>query len=273
MRLNKPIGSLLLLWPTLWALWIAARGFPPTSILLLFIAGVVVMRSAGCVINDIADRKLDAGVMRTQNRPLVVGSVSTKQASVLFLGLCLIGLILVLQLNRLTIALSVIGLLLASIYPFTKRVTHLPQVVLGIAFAWSVPMAFVAINQTIPLTGWLLFLIAAAWPVAYDTIYALMDKDDDLKVGIKSTAILFGGRAITFIMAIQLSVISGLVLVGFLLELTRWYYLSLLIALLVLGYQWWLVQQQTTQHYFRAFKNNQWLGLIIFIGIILGVTN
>lgn len=268
MRFNKPIGILLLLWPTLWALWIAASGIPPLPILLIFILGVCVMRSAGCVINDIADRKFDGAVSRTRDRPLVVGTVSTKEALILFVGLCTLGFLLVLNLNEFTIKLSVIGVLLATLYPFTKRMIHLPQVVLGAAFAFAVPMAFAAISGTISTVGWWLYGIALVWPVAYDSIYALMDKEDDLKIGIKSTAIFFGKLDIAIISLLYLSVITGLFVVGHLLHFNGFYDLCVLIALLLMGYQIYLIKGRTYSNYHYAFHSNHWVGLIIFLGII-----
>lgn len=268
MRLNKPIGILLLLWPTLWALWIAAGGIPPLSILLIFVLGVCVMRSAGCVINDIADRKFDGSVTRTCDRPLIVGTVTTKEASILFIGLCTLGFLLVLNLNEFTIKLSVIGVLLATLYPFTKRMTHLPQVVLGAAFAFAVPMAFAAISGAISTVGWWLYGIALVWPVGYDSIYALMDKEDDLKIGIKSTAIFFGKFDIAIISLLQLSVIVGLFVVGHLLHFNAFYDLCVLIALLLMGYQIYLIKGRTPSNYYNAFYSNHWVGMIVFLGII-----
>ena len=269
MRLDKPIGSFLLLWPTLWALWIAAEGVPNFRILLVFILGVITMRSAGCVINDIADRDFDGAVQRTANRPLVIGTVTTRSAMVLFAGLCLIALLLVIQLNLATIKLSAIGLLLATIYPFTKRVTYLPQLVLGAAFAWSVPMVFVALNNSLTEITGLLFVIAALWPVAYDSIYALMDRDDDLKAGIKSTAILFGNWDAVIIFLLQLLVLLGLLLIGLWLQFNLFYYGSVCIAFFMICYQVLLILKRTSEGYYRAFYNNHWLGLVIFIGIFL----
>lgn len=267
MRLNKPIGSLLLLWPTLWALWVASNGKPNLNILLIFILGVFIMRSAGCVINDIADRKIDGRVKRTQSRPLALGKISTKNALILFSVLCFLGFLLVLQLNFYTILLSCVALLLAIVYPFTKRITHLPQLMLGAAFAWSVPMVFAAVNHEISFTGWLLYAVATIWPFAYDSIYALMDKEDDLKVGVKSTAILFGKWDIPFIFFLQLSVVLGLLLLGTLLHFNRLYYLGLMIVTVMIGYQIFLISRRTTNDYYRAFYNNHWLGLVVFLSI------
>ncbi|MBA2654000.1 MAG: 4-hydroxybenzoate octaprenyltransferase [Gammaproteobacteria bacterium] len=268
MRLDKPIGIFLLLWPTLWALWIAAEGPPPLRILIVFILGVIVMRSAGCVVNDIADRHVDGAVERTKSRPLVVGTLTLKQALVLFLVLSLVGLVLALQLNSYALSLAPIGLLLAIIYPFTKRVTHLPQLVLGAAFAWSIPMAFAAVSNDMPAVAWLLFGLAVLWPFCYDSIYALMDKEDDLKVGIKSTAILFGKWNIAIISALQVTLILGWLMLGLSLNFNWFYYFGVLGAAIMMGYQGVLMTAHTPQNYYRAFYNNHWVGCIIFAGII-----
>lgn len=268
MRLDKPIGSLLLLWPTLWAIWIATCGRPSLSILFIFIGGVVVMRSAGCVINDIADRNFDGKVRRTQHRPLVIGSITTTGALILFIVLCLVGLILVLQLNPFTLLLSVVGLLLAISYPFTKRMIHCPQLILGAAYAWSIPMVFTATTNTIPLEGWSLYAIATLWPVAYDSIYALMDREDDINIGIKSTAILFGRWDLLIIFMLQLFVLVGLYFLGLLLHLKFIFFISIAIAFVLVCYQLYLINLRTPSHYYRAFYNNHWLGFVIFLGIV-----
>lgn len=266
MRLDKPIGMFLLLWPTLWALWIAGEGWPKVQILVVFLLGVVVMRSAGCVINDIADRSFDGRVERTKQRPLVTGTVRLKEAIILFLLLNLLGFLLVLQLNGLTIMLSFVALILASFYPFTKRVTYFPQVVLGAAFGWSVPMVFAAQTGSVPVIAWLIYAIAIIWPIAYDSIYALSDKADDLKIGLKSTVIFFGKFDVMIIFLLQALVIVSLFLLGYFLHLANIYYLSVMLASLLMGYQFYLV---AGKHYHRAFLNNNWVGLIIFIGILL----
>lgn len=266
MRLHKPIGIFLLLWPTLWALWVAAGGLPSIKILVVFLLGVVLMRSAGCVINDLADRNFDGRVERTKQRPLVTGAVRLKEAIILFLVLCLLAFLLVLQLNGLTVMLSLVALILASLYPFTKRITHFPQVVLGAAFGWSVPMVFAAQTGSIPAIAWLIYSIAIIWPVAYDSIYALSDRADDLKVGLKSTVILFGKFDVALIMLLQTLVIMSLILLGYFLDLPTIYYLSVVAASLLMVYQFYLVAQERYQ---RAFLNNNWVGFIIFIGIML----
>ena len=214
MRLDKPVGIYLLLWPTLWALLIASQGLPAWDITLIFVAGVVVMRSAGCVINDYADRKVDGSVKRTAQRPLATGEVTAKQALQLFGALVAIAFILVLFLNWQTIALSVAALVLASSYPFMKRYTHLPQVVLGAAFGWAIPMAFMAVLETIPDYGWWLFVANLTWTVAYDTMYAMVDRDDDLQIGVKSTAILFGKNDVRIVMGLQVVTLAILIGVG-----------------------------------------------------------
>jgi len=270
MRLNRPIGILLLLWPTLWALWIAGEGMPSFHVLMTFIFGVVLMRSAGCVINDFADRKIDAHVERTQNRPLAAGRVTTKEALILFVVLCLFAFFMALFfLNTLTIALSVVAVLLASLYPFMKRYTYLPQFVLGAAFAWAIPMAFAAELGTVPAIAWLLFLITVLWTVAYDTMYAMVDRPDDLKIGVKSTAILFGRADRLIIGVLQAVVLSLLVVVGLLLDLHMIYFVSLVIALSLVVYQQILIYERMPQGCFKAFLNNNWFGLIVFIGMML----
>lgn len=267
MRLDKPVGSFLLLWPTLWALWIASRGRPSLFILSIFILGVVIMRSAGCVINDFADRHVDGHVSRTKMRPLAKGDVQPYQALLLFSLLCLIGFILVLQLNTLTIKLSFIAVVITSIYPFTKRFTHFPQVVLGFAFAWGVPMAFAAQCNAVPKVGWLLYSVAALWPIAYDSMYALADKDDDVKIGIKSTVLFFGSWDLFFIFAIQLCVLLGLAITGILLSFKLVFYVGLGVSLVMMMYQYGLIKTRNPTQCLLAFKNNQWIGFCVFLGI------
>lgn len=266
MRWHKPTGCLLLLWPTLWALWIAAHGLPPWPVLLSFILGVVLMRSAGCVINDIADRKIDGAVSRTKERPLVTQTLTTQQALLLFLGLCFLALIVVLQLNTFTIELSVAALLLAAIYPFSKRAIHFPQFILGLAFAWSVPMAFGAVQNNLPSITWFIYAIAVLWPIAYDSIYALMDREDDLKIGVKSFVILLGRHDVCVIFLLQAMVLASLCWLGCLLEMRKCYFFALALASIMVAYQYHLVRQKD---YLKAFCNNQWVGLAIFIGIFI----
>ncbi len=269
MRLNRPIGIYLLLWPTLWALMIAGEGKPDTKVLLIFIAGVVLMRSAGCVINDYFDRDFDRHVSRTRNRPLTSGRVSAREALLLFGALCLLALILVLQLNRLTIMLSAVGALLAVIYPYMKRVTNLPQVVLGAAFGWSVPMAFAAQTGTVPQIAWLMFTATVLWTTAYDTMYAMVDRQDDIALGLKSTAILFGNADRAVIGGLQLCVLVCLLMIGYQAELGLYYYAGVAMAAGLGVYQQRLIRFQERDGCFRAFLNNHWLGLAVFFGIWL----
>jgi 4-hydroxybenzoate polyprenyltransferase len=269
MRIDKPIGTLLLLWPTLWALWIAAEGFPDVVILMVFCLGVFVMRSAGCVINDFADRKVDNHVARTQHRPLTSGKVSSREALSLFVLLTLIALALVLLLNQLTILLSIAALALAIVYPFMKRFTHYPQVVLGMAFSWAIPMAFAAQTNQISPIAWWLYLLTISWIVAYDTMYAMVDRDDDLQIGIKSTAIIFGRADKLVVLILQLVTLIGLSVLGDQLEMGVVYYLGILAALGFTLYQQWLIKDRNKSKCFQAFLNNNWFGLSIFIGIFV----
>jgi 4-hydroxybenzoate polyprenyltransferase len=267
MRLNRPIGILLLLWPTLWALWLAAGGWPRWDLLIIFILGVIVMRSAGCVINDIADRNIDGHVKRTQQRPIATGTVATREAWGLIAGLCLLALILVLFTNSLTVQLSVGGLLLAGCYPFMKRHTHLPQVVLGAAFAWSIPMAFAAQRGSLNLELWLVYVAVVLWTVVYDTFYAMVDRDDDRRIGVKSTAILFGEQDRFITGFLQALTIYALILVGQRFELGMAYDISLVIAAALFGYQQYLIRFREREACFKAFLNNHWVGMAVFIGI------
>ncbi|MEN3753248.1 4-hydroxybenzoate octaprenyltransferase [Mangrovibacter yixingensis] len=269
MRTDKPIGALLLLWPTLWALWLAAPGVPPLTILLVFIAGVWLMRAAGCVVNDFADRKFDGHVKRTARRPLPSGDVTVREAITLFGVLVLLAFVLVLTLNTMTILLSVAGLALAWVYPFMKRYTHLPQVVLGAAFGWSIPMAFSAVSEQLPLSCWLLFLANILWAVAYDTQYAMVDRDDDLKIGVKSTAILFGRYDKLIIGILQVAVLALLVLVGLLNHLSGAFYWSLLLAAGLFSYQQKLIAGRDRDACFKAFMNNNYVGLVLFLGLFV----
>ncbi|YCH32610.1 4-hydroxybenzoate octaprenyltransferase [Erwinia sp. D4-22] len=271
MRIDKPIGSLLLLWPTLWALWLAGEAVPPLQVLMVFVLGVFFMRAAGCVVNDFADRKIDGHVKRTQMRPLASGEVSEKEAKVLFVALALISFALVLTMNAITIWLSFAGLALAWIYPFMKRYTHLPQVVLGAAFGWAIPMGWAAVSGHVPLNGWLLFLANICWTVAYDTQYAMVDRDDDLKIGVKSTAILFGRFDKLIIGLLQLSTLLLLVIVGQRMNLDGAFYWSLLLAAALFVHQQKLIAERQRERCFQAFLNNNYVGLMIFIGIVLNM--
>lgn len=269
MRLDKPIGTLLLLWPTLWALWLAGNGKPNKNIVIIFILGVIIMRSAGCIINDIADRHVDKFVERTRQRPLATQEISVHSAIILFSLLCIFAFLLVIQLNMLTIGLAFIGLLLTIIYPFMKRFTHLPQIGLGFAFAWGVPMAFAAELQAVPISAWALFFVAALWPIIYDTIYAMVDRADDMKIGVKSTAILFGRQTPLIIAILQLIWIISLIGVGLLFSLQWPYFISVGLASALFIYQLWLIYEADRLNCFKAFLNNQWIGMIIFLGVLL----
>ncbi len=268
-RLDRPIGIYLLLWPMLWALLIASHGKPNLLVLFVFVSGVVLMRSAGCVINDFADRKIDPHVERTKHRPIASGKVSSKEALWLFVGLSLTAFILVLLTNILTVLLSFAGLLLAAIYPFMKRYTHLPQVVLGMAFAWSVPMAFAAQTGYVPRIAWLVYAVTVVWTVIYDTMYAMADRDEDLKIGVKSTAILFGDADRMILFVLQILMFFGLYLLGSKTAMAWPYYVSLLVAMGFAAYQQYLIREREPRKCFAAFLNNSWLGASIFIGVLL----
>lgn len=269
MRLDKPIGIMLLLWPTLWALWIAGEGHPDAGLVIIFVAGVVLMRSAGCVINDYADRHIDRHIQRTRERPLTSGQVSEKEALLLFCVLILLAFLLVLFLNRLTIVLSLAAALLAASYPFTKRYTHLPQAYLGAAFGWAVPMAFAAQTGQLDARLWLLFLAALLWALVYDTMYAMVDREDDLKIGVKSTAILFGNYDRLIIAMLQLGVLVTLGLVGLAFGLDSYYLLALVTTAALMAYHQWLIRKRESALCFKAFLHNHWIGTVIFVGILL----
>ncbi|GAA0813024.1 4-hydroxybenzoate octaprenyltransferase [Colwellia sp. D2M02] len=268
-RMDKPIGTYLLLWPTYWALWIASDGWPNFHLLLVFTLGVFIMRSAGCVINDIADRKIDGKVERTQNRPLVSGMMTTNTAINLFGILIGMALGLVLTLSWPTIYLSAVALALASLYPFMKRYTQLPQVVLGAAFSWGMIMAFSEAQGEVPLVAWLLFIANLLWTVAYDTIYAMVDRDDDLKIGVKSTAILFADNDKRIIGFLQLLVLALLWTVGDILAFGWPYQLSIVIAGAMFTYQQILISNREREACFNAFLHNHWVGMVVFIGIMI----
>ena len=268
MRIDRPIGTLLLLWPTLWALWIAGEGKPEPFITLVFIIGVFIMRSAGCVINDYADRDLDPHVARTRTRPLAAGHVTPTEALLLFLALCLLALALVLTLNHLTLLLSLAAVPLTAGYPFMKRYTYLPQIHLGIAFGWAVPMAFAAQTNSVPPIAWLVLTGVVLWAVAYDTMYAMVDREDDIYVGVKSTAILFGELDRLMIGVVQLCFLLVMLLVGNQLDLGRYYYLGLALAAGLSVYQQYLIRRREPSACFRAFLNNNWVGAVILLGLI-----
>ncbi|NHN38873.1 4-hydroxybenzoate octaprenyltransferase [Pseudomaricurvus alcaniphilus] len=269
MRFDRPIGILLLLWPTLWALWLAADGFPKPHLLVIFVLGVALMRAAGCVINDFADRKVDGSVKRTRQRPLVTGKVSSRAALWLFAGLCLASFGLVLFTNRLTILLSLVAVAVAFCYPFMKRYTHLPQLVLGVAFSWGIPMAFAAQSGTVRPEAWLVFTLAVVWTVAYDTFYAMVDRDDDLRIGVKSTAILFGDMDRVITATLQAIVVLALVLTGQRFGLGWIYDLSLVAVMALFVYQQFLISGRDRDQCFKAFLNNNWVGFAVFLGIAL----
>lgn len=266
-RLNRPIGILLLLWPTMWALWLAGEGQPPWAIVLVFMTGVALMRSAGCAINDYADRNFDGAVARTRTRPIAMGLVSPKEAIGVFIALSLLSATLLLFLNWQTRLMSLVALVLAAVYPFMKRFTHLPQVVLGAAFGWAVPMVFMAINETITPIAWLLFISAIIWALIYDTQYAMVDREDDLKIGVKSTAILFGRYDNLVIGLLQLLMLALLVQVGVMAGLGWVYYLGLLVGTALFVYQQRLTRERQPKACFDAFLNNNLFGLAIFLGL------
>ncbi len=267
MRLNRPIGIYLLLWPTLWGLWIAGDGYPDILVTVVFVLGVILMRSAGCVINDYADRNIDPHVRRTNDRPLATKRVSESEALILFAVLCLMAFALVLLMNILTIMLSMIAIFLAITYPFMKRYTHLPQAYLGMAFGWSIPMAFAAQTGTVPILAWWLFIANLLWTVAYDTLYAMVDREDDLAIGVKSTAILFGPADKIIVASLHLGMLLILFWIGQHLQFGIWYNLSLVGGLGLSIYQQWLIKERKPILCLQAFLNNHWLGAIIFVGI------
>jgi 4-hydroxybenzoate polyprenyltransferase len=271
MRFDKPIGILLLLWPTWWALWLAAHGMPSLKLWVIFTLGVVIMRSAGDVINDIADRNFDGAVQRTQNRPLALKKISVRHALILFIFLCTMAGVLTLFLNRLTILLALIGLLLACIYPFTKRLTHWPQAVLGLAYSWGIPMAFAAQQNHVPWTAWWLFATAAVWVIAYDTFYAMVDRPDDIKIGIKSTAVLFGEHDRWVIGVMQITVLASLAMLSHYYGLGWPFYAGWTIAGLLAIYQQYLIREREPGKCFKAFLNNHWFGCALFLGICSGL--
>jgi 4-hydroxybenzoate polyprenyltransferase len=269
MRLDRPIGTYLLLWPTYWGLWFAAEGVPNINHLIIFTLGVIVMRAAGCVINDYADRKVDGAVRRTAHRPLPQGEITPQQALMLFFMLLTVALGLVLMLNKMTVLFSIGGLLLAASYPFLKRLTHLPQLGLGAAWAWTIPMAFVAERQALPPALWLLFAAVILWTVAFDTYYAMVDRDDDVKVGIKSSAILFGRYDLAVIVSLQIATLVLLSLVGIAFDRGLYYALGLIIAAASFVKQYVKAKDRSEEGCFSAFLDNHRVGMIIFIGLAM----
>ncbi len=268
-RINRPIGIYLLLWPCLWALWIAAEGVPDFGILLVFVLGTVLMRSAGCAINDYADRKIDGRVARTRTRPLVTGAVSPREAVAVFAVLSLTAFLLVLTMNALTIYFSFAALGLAAIYPFSKRFTYLPQVFLGAAYASAIPMAFAAQTGSTSKVTWLLYITVVLWALAYDTMYAMADRDEDIKIGVKSTAILFGNSDVAAVAFIQAVVLMSLLLVADQLNFDGWFYSAWLIACTLAAFQIFMLADRRPAHCIMAFLNNHYFGMVIFIGIAL----
>ena len=270
-RMDRPIGALLLLWPTWWALWLAAGDFPPWKPLIIFTLGVFAMRAAGCAINDYADRKLDPQVARTAGRPVASGRVTPREALIVFAALLVFAFVLVLFTNALTIKLSFIGAALAAAYPFTKRYTHMPQVVLGAAFGWAIPMAFAAVTHAVPPVGWLLFIGNILWSVIYDTEYAMVDREDDLKAGAKSTAILFGDADLPILGILMGTFLLTMLFVGQRATLGWPYWLGLVVAAGLFGYQLWLIRNRARDACLTAFRHNNWLGLAVWIGIVLAL--
>jgi len=269
MRLDRPIGILLLLWPTLSALWIAAEGLPDITVLVVFILGVILMRSAGCAINDFADREIDGSVWRTQNRPLATGELTARQAIYVFIGMALVAFILVSMLNTLTVWLSLGGVFLAATYPFMKRYTYFPQIYLGMAFGWAIPMAYAAQTNSVPVMAWLLFLANIIWTTMYDTFYAMADREDDLLAGVKSTAVLFGDDDLIIQGMMQVAYIFVMVLIGVQLEMSFIFYLGLCVAGGLFAYQQFLAKDRQPQRCLQAFLNNNWVGLAIFLSLVI----
>ena len=268
-RGDRPIGTLLLLWPTAWALWLAAGGVPPLKLLLVFGAGVWLTRSAGCVINDYADRWLDPHVERTKHRPLATGQVRGREALAVFAALMLAAFALVLTMNRLTVLMSVIGVVLAASYPYLKRYTHLPQVYLGMAFGWGIPMAFAAVRDEVPAVAWLLYVANILWATAYDTWYAMVDREDDLKMGAKSTAILFGELDLVAQGLLYALFLAALALAGQRAGLGVWYYGGLGLATALVVYEFAIARGRDRAACFKAFLHNHWVGLTVFAGLAL----
>jgi 4-hydroxybenzoate polyprenyltransferase len=267
MRLHRPIGTLLLLWPVLWGLWIAASGIPDTQVLIVFLFGTLSMRSAGCVINDFADRKIDGHVKRTQDRPFATGTVSVQEALILFAVLVAISALLVLTMNHLTFKLAFVGIALAIIYPFMKRYTYIPQIFLGAAFGWGVPMAFAAQTNSVPNIAWAVMATAVLWAMIYDTQYAMVDREDDIKLGLKSTAILFDDADRGFVGAFQILMLIALILIGREAQLGWPYALALAVCAGMALYQQTLIRDREPANCFKAFMNNNWYGAVVFIGI------
>ena len=271
MRFDRPIGIALLMWPTWWGLWFAAGGMPSVKNLIIFTAGVIVMRAAGCVINDFADRKLDPHVERTKDRPLAAGEISPRQALMLFFGLLAIALVLVLMTNRLTVLMAFFGALLAATYPFFKRFTHFPQLVLGAAFSWAIPMGFAAESGTVPALAWWLFAINFLWTVIYDTQYAMADRADDLKVGVKSTAIAFGRADVPILGALMGIVTALLIIMGLQFIPHPAWFTAVAITFLLFQVQLWRIRERDPVVCFRSFLSNHWIGMVIWLGAVVAL--
>ncbi len=272
MRLDKPIGTWLLLWPTLWALWLAGKGHPDGGIFIVFMLGVFIMRSAGCVLNDFADRNIDPYVERTRSRPIASGAVAPMEALTLFVALALIAIGLAAMLNRQAQVLAVIAAALTVVYPFIKRFVSIPQFVLGMAFGWAVPMAFAAQTGQTQQLAWLVFGTALVWAVIYDTFYAMADREDDLRIGVKSTAILFGDADLFVIGGLQILMLLALILIGDMAELGSWYYTAVFVAGVLMVYHQWLARDRIAANCFKAFLHNHYIGMIVFVGIVLHYT-
>ncbi|WP_343162788.1 4-hydroxybenzoate octaprenyltransferase [Oleiagrimonas sp. C23AA] len=270
-RMDRPVGALLLLWPCWWAMWLAAGDFPPWKPFVIFTLGVFVMRAAGCAINDFADRKLDAQVQRTTGRPIAAGRISPREAVAVFVGLLVVAFALVLMTNPLTIGLSFAGAALAVIYPFCKRYTHLPQVVLGAAFGWSIPMAWAAVANAVPPQAWLLFLANVVWSTMYDTEYAMVDRVDDIKAGAKSTAILFGEADKAIVGVLMATFAGAMALAGQRAGLGAAYWAGWMVAIALMAWQQWMIRERQRDQCLRAFRNNNWVGLALWAGLALAL--
>jgi 4-hydroxybenzoate polyprenyltransferase len=272
MRVDKPIGTWLLLWPTLWALWLAGDGHPNQGLFILFVLGVFIMRSAGCVLNDYADRNIDPYVERTRNRPIASGAVAPLEALTLFVALGLIAIGLASMLNRQAQLLAIVGAGLTIVYPFIKRFVSIPQFILGASFGWAVPMAFAAQTGNLPQLAWVTFAAAVIWAVIYDTFYAMVDREDDIKVGVKSTAILFGDTDLFVIGGLQIVMLLALIFIGLRADMGIWYYFSVFIAATLMAYHQWLARNRDPAGCFAAFLNNHFIGMAVFLGIVLDYT-
>ncbi|MGB5245553.1 MAG: 4-hydroxybenzoate octaprenyltransferase [Woeseia sp.] len=272
MRMDKPVGIWLLLWPTLWALWLAGQGHPDGGLFIVFVAGVIVMRAAGCVLNDFADRNIDPYVERTRHRPIPSGAVAPAEALGLFVALGLVAIGLATMLNGQAQLLAAVAAALTIIYPFIKRFLSVPQFFLGAAFGWAVPMAFAAQTGQTPQLAWLIFVVALVWATIYDTFYAMVDREDDLKIGVKSTAILFGDADLFVIGALQIMMLMALVFVGNMAELGPWYFAALVVVALMMAWHQWLARKRDRAGCLKAFLHNHFIGLTVFVGIVLHYT-